>query len=402
MAKKKHSPQKKESLDVVVAGHLCLDFFPTFGHKAPALGHYFRPGKLVDMSKMEIGTGGAVSNAGTAMKIFGMKVAFMSRVGDDTIGRMTIDLLRKNGNADGVKLARGEHSSYSVVLSPEGFDRIFLHSQGPNDTFSQKDMDFAELRRARLLHLGYPTLMKSLFAKGKKELTDIMRKAKAAGTTTSLDISLPDPQSAAGKTDWKKIFRSALPHVDLFVPSLEESFFCLDPKAFLKRKEKHSGRELLDHVTPQEVEGMADTYLGYGCAVAVIKCGYNGWFVKTAKAERLEKLGRGAPRPLANWAGRALWCPAFQVDKIASATGSGDTSIAAFLTALLRGFGIEGALKMANCAGYFNLRGMDAVSGLAGWAVMEKTWPRLPVRDNGFLAKAGWKFQGDLKIWEKK
>ena len=46
-------------------------------------------------------------------------------------------------------------------------------------------------------------------------------KAKEAGATTSLDLSLSNPESPAGKADWPAILRKTLPYVDIFVPSIE-------------------------------------------------------------------------------------------------------------------------------------------------------------------------------------
>jgi len=390
----------KGELDAVVAGHLCIDLFPVFRHRAKAVADYFRPGTLVHMGAMEMGTGGAVSNTGLAMKKFGLEMGFIARVGGDELGAATKAALARHGRIEGIKVDRGSGSSYSVVLAPEGVDRIFLHHQGPNDRFTHRDVDWGLVERARLFHFGYPTLMKAFSARV-GETASLMRAAKAAGATSSLDLSLPDPASEAGKADWRRILALALPHVDVFVPSLEEAFFCMHPGEYLRRKKKHRGAELLDHIAPREVRDLGARFLELGAAIAVVKCGYHGWYVRSGSAARLAKLGRARPKDPAAWADRELWCPAFRVGKIASATGSGDASIAGFLTALLRGVPLVHAVRMANTAGWMNLRAFDALSGIGSWNETERTLAKLVPRDNGFLEKDGWIWDEREKIWKR-
>ena len=431
-------------IDVIVAGLLCLDMFPAFDTETSAdkIGDILRPGTLVHMGGMTFGTGGSVSNVGIAMKTFGCRVGFVAKAGDDSIGRTIVEILEKNGSAEGIRLAPGEASSYTVVVAPPGIDRIFLHCPGTNDTFSKEDIDFDLVARARLFHLGYPTLMRSLFVDDGSETARILRAVKETGATTSLDISLPDPNSEAGRANWRRIYERSLPFTDIFLPSLEETLFTLHPNEYLKRKSEAEGRELLDFTSPEECESFADEYLGMGCKIVVIKNGHNGWFLKSAAVDSLRGLGRAlptasgtaasstagspasgeepagspapgklSPRPpappslsleawLDNWAGRRLWCPAFQVDEIASTAGSGDSSIAGFLTGLLRGRPIERSLKLANAAGALNLRAMDTLSGLGSWEEVEEAAGSLPVRPVAFLS-APWAWNDKHELWEK-
>lgn len=393
----------QSNYDVIVAGHLCLDMIPRFetDRETTNIADLLQPGTLVQMGAMTFSTGGSVSNVGTAMKIFGCSVAFMAKVGGDAIGRTIIDIVREKGSAEGISVAEGEASSYTVVIAPPGIDRIFMHCPGTNDTFAAGDINMAAVGRGRLFHLGYPTLMRSLYLEDGRELADILEKIKKAGATTSLDISLPDPDSEAGRTDWRRIYERCLPYVDIFVPSIEETFFTLHPREYLERKEAQGGRELIDFVTAEEVGGFAAEYLSMGCRIAVLKAGHNGWYIRTAGREEIAGIGRAAPADPAAWADRELWCPAFRADSIATSTGAGDCSIAAFLTGLLRGHSIQECLKLANCAGYLNLRAMDTLSGLGSWEEVKSIYPNLPVRDTPAPA-GGWSWDDRLEIWEKK
>ncbi|MBN1837064.1 MAG: carbohydrate kinase family protein [Spirochaetales bacterium] len=425
------SQQNQHQIDVIAAGLLCLDMIPNFTGTAPVerIGDVLRPGTLVQTGPMTFGTGGSVSNVGIAMKIFGCRVGFAAKVGEDSIGRIIVEILRQNGSAEGIHLAPGENSSYTVVLSPPGIDRIFVHCPGTNDTFTSADLDLDIVSRARLFHLGYPTLMRSLYLEDGAETARILEAVKATGVTTSLDISLPDPNSEAGRINWRRFYERSLPHTDIYVPSLEETFFTLHPQEYLKRKAEAEGQELLDYVDPQEVEGFADEYLAMGCKIVVIKNGHNGWFIKTAGAASLEGLGRALPQDrtaspsardgtpgvagtpgagqilsrsqwLDNWAKRRLWCPAFRVDRVASTTGAGDSSIAGFLTALLQGRSIEDSLKLANAAGALNLRAVDTLSGLGSWSEVEEAARAMKPRQVGILC-APWTWSKELGLWQK-
>ena len=94
----------------------------------------------------------------------------MGKVGDDLIGRAILDFV---GGIDptlsaGMIVAKGEISSYSVVINPPGVDRTFLHCTGANDTFTAADVTDDQLKGARLFHFGYPTLMQRIYNDGER------------------------------------------------------------------------------------------------------------------------------------------------------------------------------------------------------------------------------------------
>ena len=388
--------------EVVVAGHLCLDMIPRFPEQAPRpLGEILRPGALINMDRMVYATGGTVSNTGIALRIFGCEVVSIARVGDDATGDLILKELARYGNAEGIRVAKGEASSYSVVLAPPGVDRIFLHCPGTNDTFGPEDVDIALVKGARLFHFGYPQLMRRMFADGGVELSAILRRAKETGVTTSLDMAMPDPAAASGRADWRSVLARALPHTDVFLPSIEEAFACLRPSEYRDRKSAPRGAGPLGFLTPQDFHSLGDEILGMGCAMTALKAGEWGWYFRTGTAERIARMGRAAPASVAGWAGRELWCPAYRVSSIASATGSGDSSIAGFLTSLLRGCSLEDCLHYANTAGAHNLSGLDAVSGLKEWKQVVRDAAALSLGELPFLSGTEWRYRPEGRLWER-
>jgi sugar/nucleoside kinase (ribokinase family) len=351
--------------DVMVAGHLCLDIIPRFPDTgAGSFEEIFTPGKLVIMAGVATGTGGPVSNTGIAMRRLGNRVSFSARVGDDDFGKLTVDALKRHGHADGVRVVAGATSSYTVAIAPPGIDRIFLHDPGTNDSYGADDLDPALIADCRHFHFGYPPLMRRMYSQEGQELERIFRAAKQAGATTSCDMALPDPQSESGKAPWARILARVLPHVDIFLPSVEESLYMLEPERFGRIRAEHKGDDLIDHLSARHFSSLAERLLSLGAKMVALKSGHRGWYIRTGGEDGFAAMGAARPGDPANWADRELWCPAYRVERIASATGSGDSSIAGFLTALLRGEPIETALKYAVCLGWQNVQVLDAVSGI--------------------------------------
>ena len=393
---------KGKEYDLVAAGHICLDIIPQIPDTgARTMADIFRPGTLVNVGACAVSTGGPVSNTGIAGAKLGAKVAFMAKVGNDGHGQIIRTLLADLGSDQGIKTASDVCTSYTVAIAPPGIDRMFLHCPGANDTFTSDDVAYDLVAQASHFHLGYPPLMRSLHENEGRELAEILRRAKQAGATTSLDMSLPDPTTPSGNAPWAKILANALPYVDIFLPSMEEGLFMLHREEFLARKKKHGGGELLDHITPAECSRMAETFLDMGTSMTSLKSGHRGYYFRTADRSAFARMGAVKPADAENWSNRELWCPAYRPAAIASATGSGDSSIAGFLSAFLRGLSVEECLKIANCTGYQNLHELDALSGIKTW---DETWDmvtrrRLPIIDPK-IDDAHWRLDEDAQLWK--
>ncbi len=394
-----------KDIDVVVAGHICLDIIPTF--HAPegtvAFEDLFRPGKLTQMDRLAMSSGGPVSNTGIALGILGMKTELMGKVGDDPLAGSLLGLLATRGLDKAMVQVAGEQTSYTIVLAPPGIDRMFLHCPGANNTYGADDLNPQVLARTRGFHLGYPPLMRRLYANDGEQLAAIYRRVKTEfpGVTTSLDMSLPDPNSESGKVNWRRILEKVVPHADLYLPSAEETFFMLDPEGFqrLRVRSREEGRETLDLITADEVRGMAETLLGMGGKLVNIKCGHRGIYTRTSDRATMEKIPGLTAGMLDSWSNRELWHTAFHVDPIASATGSGDSSIAGFLAAFYRGCPIEDAIRISNATGGCNVTAMDALSGIKTWEETDRLsrsdWPP----KDPMITGEGWREVVPDRLW---
>jgi sugar/nucleoside kinase (ribokinase family) len=295
--------------DIMVAGHLCLDIIPKFYDTgARKIEQIMRPGKLVNITEAKISTGGPVSNTGINMKTLGANVCFCARVGDDEFGKITIDLLRQNGNADGVKSIANTVSSYTIVIAPAGIDRIFLHNPGTNDTFAPEDLDIEMIAKCTHFHFGYPPLMHNIYIDDGRKLTEVFKIAKLAGATTSCDMTLPDPKSESGKVNWRKVLQNTLPYIDIFLPSVEETFYMLHPQDFLNMKAEHNNAELIDFFKPGDYTNIANEILSMGAKIVSLKSGHRGFYIKTSSKDKFDTFGAGRPADFYNWSNRELWC----------------------------------------------------------------------------------------------
>lgn len=366
---------------VIAAGHICLDITPVFPQKeVNAVSDILRPGKLLHMEAADVHTGGSVANTGLGMKILGADVSLMGKVGTDAFGDMICSILSRYDAADGMICSDRESTSYSVVLAMPGIDRIFLHHPGANNTFCADDIPPGALKEASLFHFGYPPIMRTMYENEGDGLLAVFQKVKAAGLATSLDMAAVDAASEAGKADWDRILKKVIPYVDFFAPSVEELCYMLDSNRFLQWQERAAGKDVTGFLDiEKDVKPLADRCMEYGAKVLVIKCGAPGMYFRTAGQEHLKQLESRLGLNLQEWSDKEGFERSYMPERILSGTGAGDTSIAAFLTAMLESESLESCMHLAAAAGASCVTAYDALSGLkpldelrkkiaAGWA----------------------------------
>ncbi|WP_437193182.1 carbohydrate kinase family protein [Planctomicrobium sp. SH527] len=358
-----------DSCEIVVAGHICLDVIPTFEHREGAEPPSIRPGHLIKVGPSVCSTGGTVSNTGLALHRLGTPVKLIGKLGNDLFGAEVLRLLKVQGShlADGMVSVPGEVTSYSIVINPPGVDRTFLHCPGANDTFRANDVNPADLGEAKLFHFGYPPIMKAMYENSGSELALLLKKVRDVGLTVSLDLCMVDPNSEAGQVDWKQLLANALPHVDVFCPSIDELLFMLDRKRF-EEAVADGGFDAARHVDRDLLRSISSECLKLGAGIVAIKLGEQGLYLRTsADRTRLASLGRATPADLDNWIDREIISPCFEVNVVGT-TGSGDCTIAGLLSAFVRGESPEAVVRCAVAVGGASVEASDAVSGVSSWS----------------------------------
>lgn len=391
---------KTDNLKAMVAGHICLDITPAFNpDNKGSFSDVFSPGKLINVGEAVLSTGGAVANTGLAIKKLGVDVLLNGKVGEDEIGGL-IKKLVGSAEADSLKTVQGQTSSYSIVLALPGIDRVFLHNPGTNDTFTADDIDYEALKDCSLFHFGYPTLMKMFYENQGDELVKMFQRVKKAGVVTSLDMTLPDPNSPSGQLDWMKIFEKFLPCVDIFLPSVEEIAFMLDRELFEKRKAQSGDEDPVLSYTPADCSRLSEKLIAMGVAVVAIKNGIRGYYLRTADKKRLDSMGDGVQCDSDLWPQRELWAGSYKAEKFGSATGAGDATIAGFLTAFLRQLNPVECLQVANTVGWQNVRQVDAISGIEDWQSTLKMIQNKNRRMNDLeMNESGWQYDVNEQVF---
>jgi pfkB family carbohydrate kinase len=109
-------------------------------------------------------------------------------------------------------------------------------------------------------------------------------------------------------------------------------------------------------------------------------------------------MGQARPSDPAAWANRELWALCFGVNLVGT-TGSGDATLAGFLSTLLRDMPLQAALTTAVAVGACNVEAADALSGIRPWEeTLQRVaggWPQRPLT----LSAPGWRFDNSAQLW---
>lgn len=319
-----------------VAGSLVLDILPIFP-EGTCGGQLLAEGKVTECNGVCMYPGGEVGNTGLALSRLGEQVELFSKVGNDTAGEAILSLLGREKAGVYVQQEKGMRSTVSIALALPGRDKSTIHSRGASQTLTADDIPTDFFQGLFWFHFGYPTSMESLYRDGGKELLRLLNKAKSSGAGISMDMSLPDLNTDAGKVRWRPILKEILPLVDLFLPSAEETLFMLEYDRYREMALRYPGEDLIGRIEEKSILEMGNDLLSMGCGGVLIKCGKKGMYFRTASA-----FGR-----VDGWQERELWRLPVKAKRMVSATGAGDTAIAGFLSGFLRGECAETALQAA-------------------------------------------------------
>jgi sugar/nucleoside kinase (ribokinase family) len=364
---------------IIVAGHLCLDLHPDL--KQIPSEALITPGKVFEIGKLDIGTGGTVSNTGITLHKLGVETSLLSCVGDDMVGQMILEKIKIHNPKliENIYQLEKQSGSYTMVFSPGNQDRTLIHYPGTNEIFGIQHLRLDIIKDAKIFHLGYPPLLPRLILNEGHELEMMFLSVKEKGVITSLDLSFPDPTGNTFEANWLKILKRVLPHIDVFIPSIEEIIFMLRKSDY----EKWNG-SILPNLSKGYLKDLAFEILEIGVAITGFKLGDMGMYLQASTAENVFQNLKTIIETN-KWKGIQMWHPAFQVE-VKGCTGAGDSAYAGFLTELLMGSEPLHALKMSCAVGACNVEATDSVSGILsrnetlqriekGWALSSKKIP---------------------------
>jgi 2-dehydro-3-deoxygluconokinase len=274
--------------------------------------------KWVAPSQVELAAAGSVGYCAIDMARLGLKVAMLSSVADDALGRLVLKALNDEGiDTRAVKVEKGQSSGIGIYLLLFGSrkrpltGRLATHAPWPARL---SRLGEERLNSARLLHCGGYLHYENMWGEPSERL---FRKAKQLGLITSLDTQFP---FAPVKGSWMKCFGRLLDYVDvIFTDEIESSSI--------------TGR--------RDPEAAARELLKAGPRLAVVKMGAQGALLADHD--------------------RVVHQKAFPVDEICDTIGAGDAFDAGVLYGLLSGWPLDKTARFAAAASALTLKGMGGV-----------------------------------------
>jgi sugar/nucleoside kinase (ribokinase family) len=195
-------------IDLLVLGEGNVDLVLSGGDVEPAFGQVE---KLVERAQLTIGSSGAILACGAAR--LGLRTAFAGVVGTDAFGDFLLQRLRERG-VDVTPCRRDPHLATGLTLHlVRGDDRAMLTAPGTIDALRAADVDVALLASTRHVHVASYYLQRAL----QRGVAGLLRQARAAGATTSLDPGW-DPADR-----WNGTLAAALRETDVLLVNEAEA-----------------------------------------------------------------------------------------------------------------------------------------------------------------------------------
>jgi len=185
------------NLDIVLSG---LEEFPSFGNERLASGCAMKPG-------------GSAANVAIMLAINGCPVRLFAQVGNDQAGEFLMKSIEAYGlDSKSISLSTQAATGLTVSLTfPE--DRMYITYPGSVAATSLEELVNRYIEQHGHLHLTSFFLQASL----RKDIGEVLRKAKAADMSTSLD-----PGGDVNDTWDISDLKLCLQHLDYFMPNSDE------------------------------------------------------------------------------------------------------------------------------------------------------------------------------------
>lgn len=268
----------------------------------------------------EASTGGDAMNVANACARIGVEVGCVCKVGDDVFGH-NIQNIAESAHVDmsHTIYVPGGKSTLSLHLLDGKGGRHSSFNLDPDVLIREEDLDYDYLKTAKIVHYGSVHLCPAMDGEG---LTTMFKKCKSMGVLTSMDISGTVDLMGGTATSYEKI-KDALPYTDFFLPSWDE---------------------ITDITGKDTCEDFVEFIRPFGPKMMLVKLGPKGVFVTDFKENR--------------------YIPTFPVELAVDTIGCGDSTCAAFLSAITWGWSIWEAAVFGNAVGSMNCQVVGATLGV--------------------------------------
>jgi sugar/nucleoside kinase (ribokinase family) len=248
----------------------------------------------------------------------GLRSLAVGAVGDDEKADWVLFTMQKHGiDTSAMQRLKGVPTSATILnIRPNG-ERPALHQRGASDHFDVLPAMYDQVFAAPIVHLGGTGLLQKL--DGPRSL-DLLREAKRRGCTVTFDLIAANAATTA-------IVTPLLPHIDYFMPSIEEA------------------RDMSGRASPEDC---ASWFLDKGAGCCVFTLGGEGAYY-------------------AHHDGTRLSAPAYDIEVI-DTTGCGDAFDAGFITALHHNMDVEKSLRFAQAAAALVATGLGSDAGIQSFS----------------------------------
>ncbi len=287
---------QEAKLDVSVVGELNLDLI-LYGLPEELEAEREH---LADRLALTLGSSSAIFSHN--LRALGSRVGFISRIGADELGRISLERLSAGGvDVSRVRIIPGPTTTgLTVILAHRRFRHILTYP-GTMFEMSYEDLDLDYLASARHFHLSSFFLHRGL----RPRIPELFRTMKERGLTTSLDTN-DDPEDR-----WEGGLWDALAYVDVFLPNEREAL------RITRSSDLRAAVDSLARVVP----------------LVVVKLGTQGAIARRGSDE--------------------ISSPCFPVDFV-DPVGAGDSFDAGFIHQYVRGADLVTCLAWGNRAGAFS------------------------------------------------
>jgi sugar/nucleoside kinase (ribokinase family) len=286
--------------DVGCAGILVAD---TFCGPMKRLPH---AGELLAIDEMPAKAGGCAANVAIDLARQGVSASICGCVGADASAEVLLQNLRAAGvDCDQIIRLESHPTSKTVILLVEGEDRRFVHVFGANAAFNVGMIRREWIDGLKVFYLGGLFVMPAVHA---NELAELLAYCRRRKIVTVVDVVVPHGHPVGIKS-----LEPILPHVDYFLPNEDEA------------------RQLTgfsDH------QAQAEAFLSHGARTVVITCGSEGAVAASTGSKATQ-----------------LWRSGVYRVQCIDPSGSGDAFAAGIIAAVLNGWDMPKALRLASALG---------------------------------------------------
>ncbi len=260
-------------------------------------------GSKVRIESLERLGGGQVATAMSLCARYGLETRYVGRVGDDEIGRFSLETLRQEPmDLSAVEVIAGAVSQYAVILVDPGGERTILWDRDPLLDYGPGEVQPGWIDQGQLLHVD---------GHDQPACIEAARHARRAGMQVSIDV-------------------------DKVQPGVEELL------------------ELLDY---------AVTSQNFACRLASSDDWREALRHLDAATPGVAIVTRGRQGSAIAWQGEVFEAPGFEVTPV-DTTGAGDVFHGAFAYALFQDWSVWRCLRFANAAGALATRRVGSRPGI--------------------------------------